>query len=128
MLSRTTKNRFGYKLDKIFWWFLALFPILAYVLYVGFGDVRTSTGSFYTLPDFFVSYILNGVGFSDNVVWKALYGLFGSSGVFPIFTSDTPLFFFNWFIWVELFHVFFDVMVFIPRLAHKWISKAVQDD
>lgn len=128
MLSKTTKSRFGYKLDKIFWWIVALLPVLCYILYVGFGDVRTSTGSLYTLPDFFVSFILNGVGFSDNVIWKALSEIFSSAGVFPIFTSETPLFLFNWFIWVELFHLFFDVIVFIPRLAHKWISKAVQDD
>ena len=29
---------------------------------------------------------------------------------------------------VEVFHVMFDVVVFIPRLAHKWIGKAVQDE
>lgn len=128
MLTKTTKNRFSYKLDKLFWWIVSLLPVLSYILYVGFGSVRTSTGSLYTLPDFFASFILNGVGFSDNIVWITLYKLFGMSGVFPIFTSDASLFIFYWFIWVELFHVFFDVIVFIPRLAHKWISKAVQDD
>lgn len=128
MLSKTTKNRFAYKLDKVFWWIVALLPVFCYILYVGFGDVKTSTGSLYTLPDFFVSYVLNGSGFADNIVWTTLNEIFGASGVFPIFTSDVPLFIFNWFIWVELIHVFFDVIVFIPRLAHKWISKAVQDD
>ena len=128
MLSKTTKNRFSYKLDKIFWWIVALLPVLCYILYVGFGNIKTTTGSLYTLPDFFITYILNGFGFSNNVVWTTLSGIFGSNGVFPIFTSDSSLFVFNWFIWVELFHVFFDVIVFIPRLAHKWISKAVQDD
>lgn len=128
MLSKTTKNRFSYKLDKVFWWIVALLPILCYVLYVGFGDVKTNTGSLFTLPDFFVTYVLNGYAFADNVVWTTLYGIFGSNGVFPIFASDAALYIFNWFIWVELFHVFFDVIVFIPRLAHKWISKAVQDD
>ena len=128
MLSKTTKNRFSYKLDKVFWWIVALLPIFCYVLYIGFGDVKTATGSFYTLPDFFITYILNGYGFSDNVIWTTLYKIFGSSGVFPIFTSEVPLYILNWFIWVELFHVFFDIIVFIPRLAHKWISKAVQDD
>lgn len=128
MLSKTTKNRFSYKLDRVFWWIVALLPVLCYVLYVGFGDVKTSTGSLYTLPDFFVTFVLNGYGFGKNVVWEALYRIFGSSGVFPIFLSDTSLYLFNWFIWVELFHLFFDVIVFIPRLAHKWISKAVQDD
>lgn len=128
MLSKTTKNRFGYKLDKAFWWIVALLPVFCYILYVGFGDVKTSTGSLYTLPDFFITYVLNGSNFANNVVWTTLCGIFGSSGVFPVFTSDSSLFVFNWFIWVELFHVFFDVIVFIPRLAHKWISKAVQDD
>lgn len=128
MLSKTTKNRFSYKLDKIFWWIVALLPVLCYILYVGFGDVKTSTGSLYTLPDFFATYILNGTGFSANVIWTTLAEIFGSGGVFPIFTTDSSLYIFNWFIWVELFHVFFDVIVFIPRLAHKWISKAVQDD
>lgn len=128
MLSKTTKNRFSYKLDKIFWWIVSLLPVLSYILYVGFGNVKTSTGSLYTLPDFFVSFVLHGAGFSDNIVWITLSKIFGTGGVFPIFTSDPPLFIFNWFIWVELFHVFFDVIVFIPRLAHKWISKAVQDD
>lgn len=128
MLSKTTKNRFSYKLDKVFWWIVALLPIFCYILYVGFGDVKTATGSLYTLPDFFVTYVLNGYAFGDNVVWTTLYKIFGSNGVFPIFMSDSSLYIFNWFIWVELFHVFFDVIVFIPRLAHKWISKAVQDD
>lgn len=128
MLSKTTKSRFGYKLDRLFWWIVALLPVLSYILYVGFGDVKTSTGSLYTLPDFFVTYVLNGSGFAENIVWTTLNEIFGSSGVFPVFTSDTPLYILNWFIWVELFHVFFDVIVFIPRLACKWISKAVQDD
>lgn len=128
MLSKTTKNRFGYKLDKIFWWIVALFPVFCYILYVGFGDVKPSTNLLYALPDFFVSCFLNGSDFSNNVVWTTLSGIFGPSGVFPIFASNAPLYIFNWFVWVELFHVFFDVIVFIPRLAHKWISKAVQDD
>lgn len=128
MLSKTTKNRFSYKLDKLFWWIVALFPVIAYVLYVGFGDVKTSSGGLYTLPDFFVTYVLNGSGFSNNIVWTTFYRIFGTNGIFPIFTSEAPLYILNWFIWVELFHVFFDVIVFIPRLAHKWISKACQDD
>lgn len=128
MLSKTTKNRFSYKFDKLFWWIVALFPVLCYILYVGFGDVKTSTGSLFTLPDFFVTFILDGYGFEDNIISTTLNSIFGPSGVFPIFTASPPMYFFNWFIWVELFHVFFDIIVFIPRLAHKWISKAVQDD
>lgn len=128
MLSKTTRNRFCYKLDKIFWWIIALLPIFCYILYVGFGDAKNSTGSLYSLSEFFITFILDGKGFANNVIWTTLYKIFDSSGVFPVFTWESPLYIFNWFIWVELFHLFFDVIVFIPRLAHKWISKAVQDD
>ena len=29
---------------------------------------------------------------------------------------------------IEIVHVLFDVLVFIPRLTHKWVRKAVQDE
>ena len=128
MLSKTTKNRFGYKIDKIFWFLIAIAHFLGYFLCVAFNGLTGANKQELTLPNFFVSYVLGGSSFSDNIVWTTLYRIFGQNGVFPIFTSEAPLYVLNWFVWVELFHVFFDVIVFIPRLAHKWISKAVQDD
>ena len=128
MLSKTTKNRFAYKLDQIFWFLIAIAPFLGYFVCVAFNGLTVANEQDVTLPNFFVSYVLGGSGFSNNIVWTTIYRIFGENGVFPIFTSEAPLYVLNWFIWVELFHVFFDVIVFIPRLAHKWISKAVQND
>lgn len=128
MLSKTTKNRFAYKLDKVFWFLIAIAPFLGYFLCVAFNGLTVSSGSEITLSNFFVTYVLGGSSFSSNIVWTSLYNMFGPTGVFPVVSNEGALYIFNWFIWVEIFHLFFDIIVFIPRLAHKWISKAVQDD
>lgn len=33
-----------------------------------------------------------------------------------------------WFIYMHIFHIFVDFIVFIPRLCHKWMGKAYQED
>lgn len=125
MLNKTTKNRFSYKLDKIFWWIVALAPLFCFLLYVPFKNI---SGTSVTLSTFISDNFLNGIAFGENVIWVALYNIFSRNGVFPLFAGEGGLYIFFWFISVELIHLFFDVIVFIPRLAHKWISKAVQDD
>lgn len=126
MLSKTTKNRFGYKLDKIFWFFFTLFPLFCYLL---FGIKSFGEGS--TVPTM-VSFFQNTLGFFfsvDNIIMQTFMRIFGTGGIFPLFqSSNIILYCVVYFVNVEVLHVMFDVMVFIPRLAHKWISKAVQDD
>lgn len=130
MLSKTTKNRFSYKLDKLFWWLVALMPFIGYFGVVAFNGLTLAPGeaAVPSLPNFMYQYVFSGASFEGNPVWYILSNLFGSNGVFPIFTNQSSLLVFNWFIVVEIIHVCFDIIVFIPRLAHKWISKAVQDD
>lgn len=125
MLSKTTKTRFAYKLDKIFWWIVALAPLFCYFFYVPYKSI---SGDPISVALFLLDNFLSGVAFSTNPLWSAFYQLFSKDGVFPLFGSEGAMYIFFWFISVELIHLFFDVIVFIPRLAHKWISKAVQDD
>ena len=33
MIARTTKNRFAYKLDKLFWFALMILPLVIYLVY-----------------------------------------------------------------------------------------------
>lgn len=122
MRTRKMSNtRFAYKLDKFFWLFLALFPYIAYLFYIG----KNPGVTFY---DFFNT-VLGVGGYGPNIVYQTLDKIFGpSSSVFRIFNNTSALYFFVWLVNVELVHIFYDVIVFIPRLAHKWISKAVQDD
>ena len=129
MLSKTTKNRFGYKLDKIFWFILLLMPILGYFLYLfTFSPVSGSPVHF---GSYMTEIFLDGYYGSNNPVYNVLYNIFGISpsisSVFPVLSVGMCNFF-TWAISIEVVHVCFDVLVFIPRLAHKWISKAVQDD
>lgn len=125
MLSKTTKNRFGYKLDRVFWWIVAFAPLFCYFLYVPFKNI---SGESVPLSQFLVDNFLNGIAFGSNPVWVAFYRIFSKNGVFSLFGNEGAMYIFFWFISVELVHLFFDVIVFIPRLAHKWISKAVQND
>lgn len=125
MLSKTTKNRFAYKLDKIFWWIVALAPLFCYFLYVPYQSI---SGTPVALSTFLIENFLHGSAFGTNPVWNGFYTIFSKDGVFPLFGDEGAMCIFFWFISVELIHLFFDVIVFIPRLAHKWISKAVQDD
>lgn len=130
MLSKTTKNRFSYKLDKVFWFIVELLPLITYMIFcvVQIGTRKdTSWISFY---DFLGDYL--GLFFAEgNPFMSVLDAIFGSgSSIFPIFrqTAGGVLFYFVYVVNVEVVHICFDVIVFIPRLAHKWISKAVQDD
>ncbi len=111
-MTNTNKRRFSYKLDLIFWFIVSLLPILVYLVVnirnpeaVGFFDYITNFSPF---P--FIAEVL------DSVAETAFGAPFALSGLL------------SYFVGVEIFHILFDVIVFIPRLAHKWISKAVQDD
>lgn len=111
-MASSTKRRLSFKLDAMFWFIVSLLPILVYLV-VNYRNPAA--------PDFF-TYISGFAPFAfiqdilDDVTTLA----FGST-----FNLNT---FLAYCVGVEILHVLFDVIVFIPRLAHKWISKAVQDD
>lgn len=127
MRTKKTTSRFAFKLDKIFWFLMLIFPMISWCLYLfsfnGYGDANSSLVSFWT----WLNSQIIGANISNNVVYVTLNSIFGVSGVFPVFGSSFLLFM-TYLVNVEIIHVCFDVIVFIPRLAHKWISKAVQDD
>lgn len=112
MQNNTTKRRFSYKLDLIFWFIMMMLPLFVYFV-VSFRNAEAVSflsfvADFSPFP--FIEDIL------DRVSEMAFGSTFALSGLFAYFVG------------VEIFHVLFDVIVFIPRLAHKWISKAVQDE
>lgn len=126
-MKKTGNTRFAYRLDKLFWFFVLMLPVMSWIVYLfsfnGYGDAQSSVISFSS----WLTNHFTGTDISENVVYVALNSIFGSSGVFPIFRPSF-LVFFVYLVNVEIIHVFYDVIVFIPRLAHKWISRAVQDD
>lgn len=130
MLTKTTKNRFAYKLDKIFWFFLSFLPVFSWLLYnLSFG--QTAGENFKDFERYLIDIFGIGNIPAINIVYKALSQIFSyTKSIMPemAFLSNSMTQLFTWMIMIEILHIFFDVIVFIPRLAHKWISKAVQDD
>lgn len=127
MLTKTTKNRFAYKLDKLFWWIITLFPIFAYLLFLITASLNQVTSEIT-----FAIFLNERLGIfqsMNSTVSIPFYQIFGPNGIIPMFSKNSGLIqLFAYFVSVEIVHVLFDILVFIPRLAHKWISKAVQDD
>ena len=111
-MTSSGKRRLSYKIDAVFWFIVSMLPIIVYLIL----NYRNPSA-----PDFF-TYVLGFAPFEfiqdilDNVTETA----FGAPFRLNAFLSYC--------VGVEILHVLFDVIVFIPRLAHKWISKAVQDD
>jgi hypothetical protein len=128
---RTKKNgntRFSYKLDKIFWFVISFFPLFSWLIYL------FSFTSYTASPLTFFAWLEQNFGFlgnvSGSVIYSTIYRIFSITSVESLFPalSTSLMAFFTYLVTVEIVHVLYDVIVFIPRLAHKWISKAVQDD
>lgn len=130
MRMKKTTSRFAAKLDKFFWFFLSLFPAFAYLFFCiySFG-VNFNLEKYWTFGAFMQNVFGIYAG-TYNPFYLILSQLFGqSSTIFPLLSQNGGLIhFFSYLCTIEVIHVCFDVIVFIPRLAHKWISKAVQDD
>lgn len=127
-MRKSGNTRFSYKLDKIFWFVISFLPLFSWLVYLfSFSSYAESPVSFYT-------WLEQNFGFmghiTNSVIYSTLYQIFSITSVTSLFPvlSTSLLAFFTYLITVEIVHVIYDVIVFIPRLAHKWISKAVQDD
>ena len=110
--------------DTIFWYILYFLPVLAYLLYL---IAEPSGGTtLVAFDNFFSSIGLSMV--TDNIIVNSLSDIFGTSGIMPLFSSDIPFIIFAWFIGVYLIHLCVDFLLFIPRLAHKWMKKCTGGD
>lgn len=128
MRTKKTTSRFAFKLDKIFWFIVSLFPLFSWLIYLfSFSSSTTSPLTFYAWLDQYFGFMGQ---VSNSIIYSTLYQIFSITSVASLFPvlSISLLAFFTYLITVEIVHVVYDVIVFIPRLAHKWISKAVQDD
>lgn len=128
MRMKKTTSRFAFKLDKIFWFIVSFFPLFSWLIYL------FSFSSYTASPLTFLAWIEQNFGFmgqmQQSVIYSTLYQIFSITSVASLFPalSTSLIAFFTYLVTVEIVHVVYDVIVFIPRLAHKWISKAVQDD
>jgi ABC-type spermidine/putrescine transport system permease subunit II len=95
-------KRFSKKLDSFFWFLILILPIVIYITIsfnVGNSTDFSTFISSWTFP--FISDIFNDI-FTGDLLFN------------PILVD-----YISYCVSVEIIHVFFDVVVFIPRLAHK---------
>ena len=123
MLSKTTKNRFSYKLDKLFWFLVVSAPLIGWLFSV---FMILLFRIFPLLCKNYFSVLVDG----KNPIASVFYRLFGDTSIiFPLVGPDQGILrFLIYASTMEVLHICFDVITFIPRLAHKWVSKVVQDD
>ena len=119
--------------EHILWGIIILLPLLGYlVLPLGYsigGGSETNP----SMPSFTAYVTTFGVNTgSGNVIFTMMDNLMGRNGVLPLFNNSSTayglMYYFTYFICVEVVHLVVDVILFIPRLAHKWMSKFTNEE
>lgn len=119
------KKRFDYVLDKIIWSIILLLPLIMYLGQYLMYELTSVT----TLPTLFDYISINFNLDSTNILYVSLMDLFGPEGVLPYFSANSSLMIYLcYFVIVEVVHIAVDVLVFIPRFAHKLMSKFGGDE
>ena len=108
-ISTSGHSRFQDKIDRVTWFIMAILPVFVFFVMNYRQETNTDFITFVSTfsPFPFITDILNsvtstafGVEFSLNAYLGYLVG-------------------------IEILHVLFDIIVFIPRFAHKIMSKAI---
>lgn len=115
MRERTIKNLS----DNIMWYLIYLLPIIGFLILLA-----TNNGVPIVFADVFNNLGLQIV--TDNIIVDTLTQIFGVGGVFPIFASPGLIYYFTYFIATMIIHLAVDFLLFIPRLAHKWLGKVTE--
>lgn len=127
-MKKNGNTRFSYKLDKIFWFVVSFFPLFSWLVYLfSFSGYTTSPLTFYAWLE--QNFAFMGQ-ISNSVIYSTFYRIFSITSVDSLFPalSTSLMAFFTYLVTVEIVHALYDVIIFIPRLAHEWISKAVRND
>lgn len=114
------KRTISYLVDVIFWLVVSLLPVLFFVIQPLAYELTSSSD---TLPSFAQTMATFGIN-DTNYLYVAIMDIFGEQGIMPFFSSDSVVvLYLSYFILIQLLHVFVDFVLFIPRLAHKWLEK-----
>lgn len=118
-----TKKKFSYYFDKLFWYGVAVLPILFVLI---FAVSHTGFNSFGDMLTQFVAQFPSGDVVSNVFVeiWQGLAGLseFALGANFP----SVLIYLCTYLVYAEILHLLVDFLLFIPNLAHKclnWFTK-----
>lgn len=117
-----TKKKFSHIFDKVFWGLIALLPIIVYCIYL------IKNGGVYVFADVFDNF-----GFNidkTSIIYTTLTSIFGvvagGSANIPAFLSDGVMVYMTYFVIIELIHLILDMLLYIPRIARKFLDKGVE--
>lgn len=107
------KNKISFIYDLLYYAFFMIMPILAYLI-----SCHHNTGI--TLIDFFTEFGID----NTNVIYTAFVQMFSStSGYLPLISDTSTLFYmFTYMFIVVIMHLVFDILAFIPKLAHHYLN------
>lgn len=132
------KRNVEHTFKTIFWWFIYLLPLILF-LFAWIGHYRseimwqwwidndtdpTNIGFAPSLQYFMERFI------SYNNLYDIFYDLFYDGTYFSLrgeFGLGLILYI-SYFVTMVIFHLFVDFVLFIPRLAHKWMSGFTRTD
>lgn len=122
MRKRTIK----YISDKLLWLIAMLMPLI-YCLVVNLHFTEANDPIY--LGDIFRETAYGFGMLPENMILDALNSLFGAGGVMPLWTNDSYIpYFITYLVVIILVQLAFDVITFIPKLAHKYMHKFTQDE
>lgn len=104
------KKNMSHLFDNVLWYMAYLLPLFAFLTLLWRTDGVT------------LATAMSSCGldiFSQGFIYDGLTSLFGADGVMPLFASPDILAYGSYFISVFLMHLAVDVLLFIPRFAHK---------
>lgn len=115
------KKTVNHLADTIFWYVVYFLPIIIYLL-IFYRQGATNI----TFEAIFDAY---GLGITENnIIVTTLNSIFGANGILPLFKDIGIIYMLAWFSSCLIIHLAIDVLLFIVRLAHKWINTYTQGD
>lgn len=105
--------------DTALWYVLYFLPVIAYGLFLFIHP----SGEGSVTPISFEQF-LSDIGFTivlNNPIYTVLSDIFGVNGILPFFNSNAPFIIIGWYVGMVLFHLAVDFVLFIPKLAQKWL-------
>lgn len=105
--------------DKLLWLIVFLLPLLL-CLTANIGGIDM------TIDAVFNQYFNIG---EDNIIFDAINQMFGADGYLPIYGTGSYLpYIITWFSCVIMIQLVYDFLMFVPKLAHKYMHTFTQDE
>lgn len=129
------ENKKWYKrTSTLFWFALATMPILitiiqtigAYIIHWGDNVAFTDINDFFYSNNFWSIFEGNATRFGNytpSILRTSFNGLFASFGGITLDSQVVLANIFGWFTFTYFIHLIVDIIVWLPKLFHKWLER-----